>query len=40
MAAVEAEAQRQAEDVRTGLEQYRDAIVEMVTMKVMGRKVT
>jgi F-type H+-transporting ATPase subunit b len=40
VASVEAEVQRQAADVRTSLDQYRDAIVEMVTMKVMGRKVT
>ena len=40
IAEVEADAQKQAQNVRGSLDQYRDAIVEMVTLKVMGRKVT
>ena len=40
VAEVQAEAEKQAESVRDSLAEYKDAIVEMVLLKVMGRKVS
>lgn len=39
ISAIETEAENQANVVRQSLDEYKDAIVEMVLLKVMGRKV-
>ena len=40
VADVQAEAEKQADQVRQSMSEYKDAIVEMIFLKVMGRNVT